>query len=289
MSVWRASFYLLAGVALLGAAAIAYFAYATRAEINGFEARLREVAHRSAGPAKSAAQSFEDLPAPVRRYFEFVFPAGAPAQMDLAQQKWVEVEMEGEFRRPLTDSFAPTRARQVVDVKRPNMVFSADTPIVGPAWAIAYDVYIDGEMEMRARLLSAFTVMAQDSTPELDTISLRRWLLESPLYPMALLPGGPVRWEPIDAYRARAVAQAFGRTTSLVATFDESGALVRFDAEQDGDLTTPYHGSGEHVARGDYRLIDGVMVPTSFKIARAAQGELYPFWIGRVVALSFHK
>jgi hypothetical protein len=72
---------------------------------------------------------------------------------------------------------------------------------------------------------------------------------------------------------------------SLVASFREDGSLERFDAEQDGDLETPYHGSGEHVTRDDYRLVAGAMRPMGFVIARAAGGEIHPFWRGRVTAL----
>ena len=68
----------------------------------------------------------------------------------------------------------------------------------------------------------------------------------------------------------------------MVATFDERGALIRFQAEQDGDLTTPYHGSGEHVTRGDYRLVEGVRIPMTFEVSRMADGMLYPFWTGRL-------
>jgi hypothetical protein len=67
---------------------------------------------------------------------------------------------------------------------------------------------------------------------------------------------------------------------SLVATFGDDGSLLAFDAEKDGDLTTPYHGSGEHTSRGDYRDVDGIMLPYEFEIARAAKGEIYPFWRG---------
>ena len=195
--------------------------------------------------------------------------------------------MSGEFRRPLTEKFEPTTARQVASTRKPDLVFSADTPIIGPVWAIAYDIFVDGEMEMGAKLLSTLRVVDEKGTPELNRISLRRWLLESPAWPMALLPGGPVAWEPIDDGHARAVVSAYGLRASMIATFRDDGSLAAFDAEEDGDLTTPYHGSGEHTARSDYRLVDGVRIPMSFMIARAADGEIHPFWEGRITSISF--
>ncbi len=285
MKVLRYGLYGLLGVAALGGAALVYSAQSTRAEIDALEERLLAKAEEPAPLATREAAT----PAPVRRYFEYVFPNGAPETIAESDVVAVEIEMVGDFRRPLTESFGPTTARQVVDVRRPNLVFSADTQVAWPIWAVAYDAFIDGEMEMRARVLSAVTVVEEGSTPALDKTSLRRWLLESPTYPTALLPGGPVRWEPIDDRRARAVVSAHGVEASLVATFRPDGALVRFDAEEDGDLTTPYHGSGEHAARDDYRLVDGVRVPMAFTIARAADGEIHPFWRGRITRIRFRR
>ena len=195
--------------------------------------------------------------------------------------------MAGEFRRPLTEGFTPTTAAQTVAVGTPAMMFDATVQMVPGVWARAYDAYVDGSMEMKAKVMSALAVVDESSSPELDRTSLRRWLLESPLYPMALLPGGPVRWEAIDDGRARAVVSYHGISASLVATFDADGRLLRMDAEADGDLGTPYHGSGEHAARNDYREVDGVMIPMGSVIARAAGGKLYPFWRGRIEHIRF--
>lgn len=104
---------------------------------------------------------------------------------------------------------------------------------------------------------------------------------------MALLPGGPVEWQPIDDRHARAVVSAYGFQAAMIATFRDDGSLAAFDAEEDGDLTTPYHGSGEHTVRSDYRLVEGVRIPMSFMIARAADGEIHPFWEGRITSIRF--
>ena len=260
-------------------------ASATESNIRGHRAAVVNAAaladsQRAVQPT-AAPLPLADLPAPVQRYFKFVFPGAVPRPVH------VDIEMQGQFRRPKTHGFMPTTAEQTIAVGTPAMVFSATTSILPGVWARAYDAYVDGRMDMKAKVLSAVAVVDETSSPELDRISLRRWLLESPLYPMALLPGGPVRWEAIDEQRARAVVTYRGMTASLVARFAEDGRLMRFDAEQDGDLTTAYHGSGEHVARDDYQLVDGVRVPMKFVIARSAGGKLYPFWDGRVTAIRF--
>lgn len=254
--------------------------FLTEREIEGHRATVRRIAAEAPrAPVDIAA--LQALPAPVRRYLQFAVPDPAP------DYRVVSLTAEGDFRRPLTERFAPTQASQTIAVRTPALVFAATTPILPGVGARAYDFFADGRMEMRAKIASTLTVVDETATDELNRASLRRWLLESPLYPMALLPGGPVRWEAIDDLHARAIVSAFGLEAALVATFRPDGSLAGFDAEQDGDLTTPYHGSGEQVTRDDYRPVAGMMIPHAFMIARRASGKSYPFWKGHITSVAF--
>ena len=252
----------------------------TEREINAHFESVRQVARQNASVLTSP-DALHALPAPVQRYFLFAIP-----DMNV-RYRMVEISAEGQFRRPLTTEFEPTTATQVIATQTPAMMFAATTPVGCCLWARAYDAYTDGHMEMRAKVASTLTVMNESSTEALNRTSLRRWLLESPLYPVALLPGGPVRWEAIDDNHAKAIVSAFGLEESLIATFDADGSLASFNAIQDGDLTTPYHGAGEHVTRSDYRLVAGMMIPHAFEISRAAKGKILPFWKGHITAIEF--
>ncbi len=252
----------------------------TEREIDGHRTAVRQIA-KTFRPTPVDRAAVQALPAPVKRYLEFAVP-----DPDVGYHV-VTIQAEGDFRRPLTDGFARTTASQTIAVRTPALLFAATTPIVPGVWARAYDFFADGRMEMRAKIASTLTVVDESATDALNRTSLRRWLLESPLYPMALLPGGPVRWEAIDDAHARAIVSGFGLEAALVATFRPDGSLASFDAEQDGDLTTPYHGSGEHVTRDDYRPVAGMMIPHAFMIARAAGGKTYPFWKGAITSIAF--
>ena len=207
-------------VAAVSGATLWALASATESDIRGHRVAVVNAGARAASPTPGTL-SLAALPAPVQRYFKFVFPGTAP------QATHVDITMQGQFRRPKTQGFTPTTAEQTIAVGTPALVFSATTPIVPGVWARAYDAYVDGRMDMKAKVLSAVAVVNESSSPELDRISLRRWLLESPLYPMALLPGGPVRWESIDDHRARAVVTYNGLSASLVATFAGDGRLLK--------------------------------------------------------------
>ncbi len=271
-------------------AVVAYSSFRTEGDIRRLRTEIVEVAEANPGRVYDPA-AIADLPEPVQRYFEYVFgrPGGTVDDGAQGAPTHVEMTMSGEFRRPLTEGFSPTTAEQTTAIGTPALVFSARTTVVPGLWARAYDAYADGEMEMKAKILSTLTVVDESETAELNQTSLQRWLLESPLYPAALLPGGPVRWEAIDDTRARAIVAADGLEASLVATFRADGSLRSFDAEHDGDLTTPYHGSGEHVLRTDYREVDGMMIPHGFTIARAAGGKTFPFWVGQIDEIAYHR
>ena len=231
----------------------------------------------------STSRATNDLPAPVRRYLHFVFKGKHKAV------SYVDLKMAGDFRRPLHETFEPTTAQQTLIPNVPALVFEAYTPIFPGVYATVYDAYLNGQMEMKAKLLSLFTVVDEKSSPELDRISLRRWLLEAPLYPQALWPSEYLNWEAIDDRHARAVVNYRGIRADMVATFaEDDGRLVSLHAEQDGDLSTPYHGSGEYVSRSDYREVDGVMIPFKFSVARMAKDQIYPFWEGELTAYKAH-
>lgn len=267
-------------LALAGGAFVAVQHLGTERDIARFEARVAAIAQRSPVPVLDAVR-LSALPAPVQRYLRFTFDGEAPTY------SLVRLSAQGEFRRPLTQDFNATTAEQVIAAGVPALMFSATTPVLPGIWARAYDFFAEGEMEMKAKILSTLTVVDEKQTPSLNLISLRRWLLESALYPAALLPGGPVTWEPIDDRSARAVASWRGMRTAMIAHFDTDGRMTHMVAEADGDLSTPYHGSGEHVARSNYRRVAGQMIPMDFTISRMAGGKLYPFWKGTITAIAF--
>lgn len=267
-------------LALGAVIAVGIGSYGTERDIRAFQGTIGEIAHANSFAMPDQA-ALATLPEPVQRYFAFAFPNGIP------DVQLVRLTAEGQFRRPRTDDFKFTTSEQVIAVSEPALMFSATTPIIPGVWARAYDYFANGEMEMKAKILSTLTVVDERETPALNVISLRRWLLESALFPTALLPGGPVTWEPIDETSARAIVAANGLQSSMVVHFGKAGAITHMVAEEDGDLTSPYHGSGEHVSRTDYREVQGVMIPHAFVISRMADDKIYPFFDARLTSLIF--
>lgn len=275
---WIGGAGLVAGMGI--AATVGWGSYQTERDIRQFQERVTAISYEVPAATATPAE-ISQLPEPVQRYFAFAFPNGIP------DVRVVRLTSEGQFRRPQTESFSFTTSEQVIATNTPALMFSATTPIFPGVWARAYDFFANGEMEMKAKVLSTITVVDERETPELNVISLRRWLLESALFPHGLLPGGPVTWEAIDGQTARAIVAADGLQSSMIVHFGEMGEITHMVAEEDGDLSTPYHGSGEHVARSDYRDVGGVMIPHAFVISRMAGGEIYPFFDAQLTTIAF--
>lgn len=204
----------------------------TEADITRFQQRVAEIGRARPAPVFDESR-LASLPAPVQRYFRYVFRGPVPVY------GVVRLSASGSFRRPRTGGFNPTDASQVIASGQPALMFAATTPMLPGVWARAYDFFADGQMEMKAKILSTITVVDEKQSPSLNQISLRRWLLESALYPAALLPDGPVTWESIDDTSARAVVTWRDLRAALVAHFAPDGRLTHMQAEADGDLSTP--------------------------------------------------
>lgn len=254
----------------------------TQRDINEFQEKIKSIASENTS-RKEQTQDYTALPKPVQRYFNFVFPG------PVEPYSVVVLSAQGAFRLPLKETFNPMQADQVIAITTPALMFSAKTDITPFFWATAYDFYAQGRMEMKAKILSTITVVDEKETQQLNQISLRRWLLESALYPQALLPSKHVTWQAIDQNRARVIVSANGLQSSLVASFNEKGEMTSMTAEKEGDLSTPYHGSGEYVSRSDYRQVGNQMIPHKFTIARMANKQIYPFWKGEIKTIKFEK
>lgn len=277
-----------AAVALALATGAAVMAYAAADYHAGIDADIRAVfavaAERPALPV--TAEELAALPEPVRRYLDFAFQ-GEPRRL-----RSLSVVQQGDFRRPGQTGWERMTAEQYVAATEPAFVFSGATQVLPGVTARAMDAYVDGRMRMRAKVFSAITVMAEDGGA-LDRVSLMRFVIESALFPSALLPGEHLRWEAMDETRARAVVLAAGEAIgAYVVTFDPaSGALVRMESEAEGDPATAgrFHGAGEVVERSDYRAVEGVMVPHRFTLARRLGGDVQPFWKGEVTQIAFDR
>jgi hypothetical protein len=234
----------LAGLGLTGAGAGLTF-WAGAARWNCKTVRLVEKLKQSAlaGEAKTVSfKDFENLPAPVARYFRFALREGQPII------KTALIRHAGEFN--LNDRWIPFESEQHFSRNPPAFVCDAKMR-TNPLMSVRVrDGYQNGQGSMRAKIYGLLTVISADGNDEkLAAGALQKYLAESVWQPTALLPSENLQWKAINDRRA------------LATLTDAAGAVfLEFEFSQSGDVA-------------------GIFSPARFK---EVNGEYKPFpWAGR--------
>lgn len=257
-------------VLLLGV--IGVVASANSLRFGGRVAReVRQMWSGESEPARIGRVPLEELPAPVRRYL-----AKAIGQRDRGVRT-VRLRHGGTFRRTLEGSWLPIRGDEYFAADPPGFVWWGRVRLAPGVWVEARDRSVGGVGNMLVSLESTFT-LADSVGPELDQGALLRLLGEMPWFPTTFLDRGHMRWEAVDANRARAVLIVAGREVAGTFEFGENGLPASFLADRYRDLgggkavLTPW--SGEY---RDYREIDGLLVPFEVSVAWHVDGQRIPY------------
>lgn len=270
---------LVTGVSVLATAAFAVQRRRVSERVRDYMASVQEGANPvSAGPYEQ--RDVEDLPAPVRRYFETVLQEG---QQHVSQ---VRLTQAGQFRLGGTDAaWYPFTAIQIYSVSPPGYVWDADIELVPLVSARVLDAYVKGEGLLQASLLGAIPVASAGPDRQMNEAELQRYLSETPWFPTALLPAAGVSWDGIDDRTARATISDGDVTATGVFHFDEAGYLRRLTADryrQDTDATVPWVGRYK-----TYEDRAGMEIPTEAEVGWETAEGAVPYWRGEITEIEF--
>lgn len=274
----------LAALAAVGFVALAAAgSWRWRAGTADLVARLEASAPPTAAAQYSPGE-LAALPQPVQRYFRRVLPAGAPIV------RAVRLVHEGEFNLATdgAERWKPFASLQEVRTARPGFVWHARV-FAAPGLAVqVHDAYVAGEGRLHAALLGLLTVAQQGGSDAFARDELMRWFAEAAWYPTALLPSQGVRWEAVDARRARATLQDGALAVTLEFEFGADDLIARVHAAGRGRLVdgqrieTPWEGRWS-----DYAPHDGVWIPRVGEVAWVLPGGRLPYWRGKLTAIEF--
>jgi hypothetical protein len=240
-----------------------------------------EASPTQASPAQAmSAAAIAGLPEPVARYLRRALPDGpAPRGVELVQQGRLRTD-------PRSPHWMPFEATHLACVSRPGFVWDARARLAGGLFARVLDTYDHGHGGGEVRLQSVLRVGRASPDPALDSGALHRYLAEAVWYPWALLPGGRVRWTPIDAQRARATLSDGPLEVSLEFRFADSGEVAGIHApDRWGRFDGRYAQRAWDGTFSDYQREDGVLAPRRGQVAWDDEGDLEPVWQGRITAL----
>ena len=202
------------------------------------------------------------LPAPVQRYFRHVLKPGQP------YLRTVRLRHDGDFKTDLEKDWMPITGEEYFLADKPGYIWIGTT-----TWFSARDQYVAGQGSLTVRLLGTLPIV-QGSGPAYNQGEILRWLAEAPWFPTSLLPGGRVRWSPVDDYSATLTLTDQGLTVSCLMIFNEQDELVRCQAQRYLDAT---HIETWVCRLSDYRDWHGLLVPTQGEAAWVTDGEEKPY------------
>jgi hypothetical protein len=234
-------------------------------------------------PATYDPREIEDLPLPVRRYFQAVLKEEQPI---IAAARFAHA---GEFNMGETQAnWRPFTSTQVDITQRPG--FDWDGRIsIGPGLNVfVHDAYVGGEGLLHAELLGLITLADIRDVPEVAQGELLRYLAEATWYPTALLPSQGVRWEAVDENTAIATLKDGATKVSLEFHFDAEGLITSGRAAArprtvNGTLvSTPWQGRF-----WSYEVRNGIRIPLEGEVAWQLLDGLYPYWRGHVTNIAY--
>jgi hypothetical protein len=233
--------------------------------------------------APTAGDAIAALPAPVARWLNGTLRAGERTP------RKVQVTWRGEFNlcEPGRDRWVPFTATQVFVPGAPGFVWDAQMRAAPGFTVNVRDAYLGGRAAMQGKALALFSVVDREGGDAFAVAALQRYLGELLWAPAALLPSPALRWDPLDAQRARATLADAGVQAVLDFHFDAGGLVERVWAAQrtfdDGKRAPSVHPWQARVlAWGE---VDGARVPTDAVVEWLLPGGPYAYWRGQPVAI----
>jgi len=229
-------------------------------------------------------RQLSDLPAPVRRYFEYCL---VESQKLI---KTVRIHQMGELRTSTTSElWSSFTAEQLVAPSNVGFVWKAKVSTPFATHVRVLDGYLAGVGTGSVSLLSAFRVASDSDKPELNSGALHRYLAEAVRYPTALLPGSGVTWAPVDDHTAIATLSDNGITVSLEFRFNDTGEVLaiytptRFGRFEGTYKQVPWEGHFKN-----YQNHQGIRVPSYGEVAwYDDEDTLQLVWKGDLLDLQY--
>jgi hypothetical protein len=220
----------------------------------------------------------ENLPAPVKRFFELALTDGQAivAGVSFAQQ--------GQFR--IDDrkaNWQPFHATQFATMQPPGFDWDARIRMAPGIDVWVRDAYASGAGSLRASVLGLVTVAEIHGTAESARGELMRYLAEAAWYPTALLPSQGVRWDGIDDTSARATLVDGSTSVTLEFRFGSDGLIAEVWAASRPRSATE---SAPWLCRvGDYAQRAGMQVPLHGEVEWQLPNGPAPYFRCRMTAI----
>ena len=227
--------------------------------------------------------SFSELPLPVSRYFKHVLVDGQRLI------KTVRMCQSGILRAsPMNNNWSAFTASQLVVPSLNSFIWDAKIVMPLSTHLQVIDSYVSGIGSGQVSLFSAFPLVSESGSLELNSAALHRYLAESVWFPTNLLPQSGVLWSPLSDHSAIATITDKGITVSLEFRFNETGEVTgiyspgRFSKFDGRYKEVPWEG---HFS--DYQQQAGMLIPMYGEVGWYIDGTLQLVWKGKLLDVDY--
>lgn len=223
----------------------------------------------------------KNVPLPVQKWIE------NSGMLEKEKIKSVRLKQRGEMRTKPDGFWMDTDAVEYFAVENPALLWQAKIR-VAPLFSIAErDIYQHGKGNILIKVLSLFTV-ANSSGKEMDQGSLLRFLAKTPWFPSAVL-SPYVKWEPIDAYSAKA-HMSFGDITAYgIFRFNKNYDVINFEAERFMERGGNY---SKEIWSVDYREHDSlnkIRIPVKGSVSWKFKTDDFTWYNWEITEIEYNK
>ncbi len=186
-----------------------------------------------------------------------------------------------------TDRWMSFEADQVVAPHAPGFVWNARVTIALLVHLAVRDAFVAGAGSGQIALWAAFPIASDGGTPEMNSGALHRFLAEAAWYPSALRPSEHLHWRAIDDSAALATLSVGDLEVSLEFRFGDPEITAVYTSARWGSFPDGYDERPWEGHFRNYRLIDGVRVPTEGEVGWYVNGEWACVWKGTVADITY--
>lgn len=267
-----------AAVAVIGATTVGIARSRWLREAQDDLMHLRE----EGGPTEGSFVALpSSVPVCVARYLDYAF------SLDQRRIRAVHVVQRGEMRGDARGSWNRFAAQEHIATDSPGYVWDA-TIYAGRVPLVAvHDRYVDGRGASKGSLLGAMPLPGPAHSPLVDAAALMRYVAEAAWYPTVLEPSGHVRWDDLGEYEARVTFTHGATQIALDARFNERGELMEAAGMRGRAVGRELEPTRWVVRYGDYRRVDGMMIPCFGEVSWAPPEGEYSVWRGQIDEISY--
>ena len=222
-----------------------------------------------------------NLPAPVRNYFKYsnVFNKELPP-------RFVKITIEGKTRNRENENWTKFKATHYMIAQQPSFVWIERYYPNRLVTVKRCQAYIEGQRHKKRQIYGGL-LQKDKKNEKIDQTGLIRYLVEVPLFPVALLPGKHLHWEESEGLCATLSIQEGSNVANAECYFNRYGELACLVSKPAKSQIFGTIGKEWEAVFEDYQDFDGIKVPTNVELTWVYASSRYCYRKYKVTGVTY--